>query len=145
MEKVKYPVKYALLPVRARRTNKMGEEFFIDECYIVSKAYVVEEHRKYLEDGTFGVNYKVCFPYMVFTDGISMEKRVPRLHSSKNFETTVFYLYDSYEAAVAAKDKRNVLISEKIVEKYKPLEDKLTELTSDMIVDGEDKVKVMIK
>ncbi len=142
MLEVKYPVKYALLPIKARRTNKRGEEFFIDECYIVSKAYVLEEHRKYLEDGTYSVNYKICFPYVVYTDGINLEKRTPRLHSSKDYETTSFYLYDSLEDAKAAKEKKNVLISESVVEKYQPFEDSILELTEDMVVDNKERQKI---
>ncbi len=137
MIELNYPVKYALLPVKARRTNKRGEEFFITECYIVSKTYVMEEHRKYLEDGTYGVNYKVCYPYVAYTDGISKERKTPIDFKNQEHKAVVFYLYDNYEDAVAAKEKWNVLVPEQIVENYKPLEDKISALTNDLTIKGE--------
>ena len=144
MEKLNYPVKYALLPVKARRKNKEGEEFFIVDCYIISKVYVMEEHRKYLEDGSYGGNYKVCFPYLVYSDGINYDKKTPIDYKNNNVET-VFYLYDTYLEALAEKDNRNVLVSDEIVKKYKPFEDEILELTKDMFVEKEEKSKIRRK
>lgn len=145
MIELNYPVKYALLPIKARRTNKMGEEFFVNECYIISKVYVMEEHIIFLEDGNYGGNYKVCFPYVVYADGINCEKKTPIDYKKSEHEATVFYLYDSFEEALAAKEERNVLISNKVIEKYKPFEYKILELTKDMVVEKDDRVKIRRK
>ena len=145
MIELNYPIKYALQPVKGRRTNRDGEEFFIDECYIISKVYVMEEHTKYLENGNYGGNYKICYPYTVYSDGINFEKKTPIDYHKQDHEATVFYLYNSYEDASVAKDKRNVLISEEVVEKYQPFEDTILELTNDMVVDTEEKVKTKRK
>lgn len=145
MEDLKYPVRYALLPVKAQRKNKEGEVFYIDECYIVSKAYVTEEHILFLEDGSIGGNYKVCFPYLVYSNGIDMEKKTPIDYKKKDHEATVFYLYDSYEEAKEEKDKRNILIPEETINKYQPLEDTLLELTNDMKVEKDKQVKIKRK
>ena len=103
MKKVKYPVKYALLPIKERRTNKDGEEYFINICHIVSKVFVTKEFRVYLEDGNYDVNYSVCFPYEVNSDGIIEEMRIPSFNSSDYNETIAFDLYDNYEEAQKAK------------------------------------------
>ena len=137
MEEVKYPVKYALMPVEAYITNKRGEEFVIDKCYIISKAYVLEEHRKYQEDGTYSVKYQICFPYKVYTEGISSVKTTPHLHSSSSNNTLAFYLFDSYEEALIAKEKKNALIPNEVVDQYQSYEDRIQELTKDMLIDPE--------
>ena len=145
MEQLNYPMKYALLPVKSRRKNKNGEEFIINECYIVSKVYVMEEHIIFLEDGNYGGNYKVCYPYLVYSDGIDLEKKTPIDYRKMDHEETIFYLYDTFEDATAAKEKVNVLIPTDVVEKYKPFEDRLLELTSDMLVEKDNKVKIKKK
>jgi hypothetical protein len=74
-----------------------------------------------------------------------MEKKTPRDYRKKDHESTVFYLYDSYEDAKAEKEKRNVLIPEKIIEQYQSYEDALLELTDDMKVEKDEKVKIRRK
>ena len=145
MEKLNYPMKYALLPVKSCRTNKIGKDFFINECYIVSKVYVMEEHILFLEDGNYVSNYKVCFPYLVYSDGIDLEKKTPKDYKKNNHEETVLFLYDSFEDANAAKESRNVLVPNEVVERYQLFEDKILELTSDMIIEKEKSVKIMKK
>jgi hypothetical protein len=144
MKSINYPVKYALLPVKTHRKTKNGEDFFITDCYIVSKAYVMEEHRAYRETGDYNANYKIFFPYVVVanSDGITSYNRgEPSDYFNKNYEDKAFYLYDSYEEALAAKEERNVLVSEEIIKKYKPIEEELLELTKNMIVENDEKAK----
>ena len=138
MKKVKYPVKYALLPIKERRTNKDGEEYFINICHIVSKVFVTKEFRVYLEDGNYDVNYSVCFPYEVNSDGIIEEMRIPSFNSSDYNETIAFDLYDNYEEAQKAKEDKNFLFSIETVEKYDDIEERLQILTKNL---GEEKEK----
>ncbi len=139
MEK-KYPVKYALLPVKTRRMNNK-EELFVDECYIVSKAYVMEEHRKYREDGEYSVNYKLLFPYLAYSNGLS-EEREPSDYLHKNREVIAFSVFDTLEEAEQEKDRRNVLVSQEVIDKYKPLETEILELTKHMVVNSKEGRKV---
>jgi len=138
MKKVKYPVKYALLPIKERRINKDGEEFFINICHIVSKVFVTKEFRVYLEDGNYDVNYSICFPYEVNSDGIIEEMRIPSFNSSDYNETIAFDLYDNYEEAQKAKEDKNFLVPIEVVENYKTIEENLQELTKDL---GKEKQK----
>ena len=137
MGEVKYPVKYALMPIEAYRINKMGEEYIAKKCYIISKAYIIEEHRKYQEDGTYSVKYQICFPYKVYTEGISPIKTTPSKNAHNNNETLAFYLYDSYEEALIAKEQKNAFLPDEIVEHFQSYEDRIQELTKDMIIDSE--------
>ena len=137
MEEVKYPVKYALMPVKTYRTNKMGEEYITDICYLISKAYVIEEHRKYQEDGTYSVKYQICFPYKVYTEGISPIKTTPSKNAHNSNETLAFNLFDSYEEALIAKEQKNAFTPDEVVEQFQQYEDKIQELTKDMVIDSE--------
>ena len=148
MKECNYPVKYALLPIKEYRTNKMGKEYQETVCHVVAKAYVVEEYRKYNEDGTVSSTYKICFPHVVLTERVNHFRKTPDSPLARDNEMVTSSLYDTFEEAQAYRDERNLLVDQSILDKYKDVENELTVLTSDLTISSdtkkEDKIKMTI-
>ena len=144
MKEKTYPVKYTLLPIREERMSKMGKPYDKVVCYIVAKAYVVEEYKKYKEDGTYTTTYKVCFPHIVYTERVNHYRKTPDSPLARDNEYVTSKLFDNYEDVLAEKEQANIFAQKDIVEKYKETETQILELTKDLKVKGE-KSKTYIK
>ena len=140
MEKQKnnYLVKYCLLPIKEEKHGKIGNEFQTTVCYIVSKAFIVEEYKVNFQSGTSKTTYKACFPYIVNNNRVNHLRKLPDDDLARNNEAVVSKLFDTYEDALAEKEVRNIFAKPELVEKYKILEDEIQELTKDLIVENND-------
>ena len=98
MKECNYPVKYALLPIKEYRTNKMGKEYQETVCHVVAKAYVVEEYRKYNEDGTVSSTYKICFPHVVLTERVNHFRKTPDSPLARDNEMVTYRKFGSQES-----------------------------------------------
>ena len=91
------------------------------------------------------MSYKVCFPYVVLSDTVNTFRKDPDSPLARDNEKVVSRLFDNYEDAVADKERRNVFISQEVLDKYKLFEDQILRLTSDLNVKGESKTKTLEK
>lgn len=122
--KVKYPVKYALLPIYEQTgwtpgVNELEREYGI-RAYIVSKVYVKKEMLEYHNDGTTKKKYYVVYPY-VRDLSLDVWRRDDSFAFDKNSEEVVEELFDTYEEAkkvanakhkaILDKDKRDIFNS----------------------------------
>ncbi len=148
MEKKDYPIKYALLPVKEFRTGSNGSEYGEIVCYIVSKAYVVEEYKVRKNDDSYSTTYKVCFPNFFYSGGLNLYRKTPDSDLARDNEMVVSTLYDSLEMAQKAREEKNLLYSDEVLNNYMYFEDIVAGLTEDLTVTGEnniDKQKLLIK
>ena len=109
MEKQKnnYLVKYCLLPIKEEKHGKIGNEFQTTVCYIVSKAFIVEEYKVNFQSGTSKTTYKACFPYIVNNNRINHLRKLPDDDLARNNEAVVSKLFDTYEDSTRALTIRN--------------------------------------
>lgn len=113
--KVKYPVKYALLPIYEQTgwtpgLHELEREYGI-RAYIVSKVYVKKEVIEYLNNSTIKNSYHVVFPY-VRVSQYNEWQRDAKCAFSKTNEEVVDELFDTYEEAKKAANTKNKAILE---------------------------------
>lgn len=111
--RIKYPVKYALLPIYeqtgwAPGVNELEREYGI-RAYIVSKVYIKKEVKEYLNNSTIKNRYLVVFPY-VRTSQYNEWQRDAKCAFSKTNEKIVDELFDTYEEAKKAANATNKAI-----------------------------------
>lgn len=145
MKEKEYPIKYALLPVKEVKYEN-GRDFYVNSCYIVSKAYVVEEYKKKNRDGEIKTTYKVCFPHAILDSRINYFRKTPDSALARDNEFVVSKLYDNYEDAKKQFDLLNINVDIDKLNNYEDLESEILELTKDLVVQGEtDKVIQKVK
>lgn len=146
-----YPVKYAIMPIFESTSWHFG---YCDlACYIVSKCYLLGENKSYLENGDLKYEYDVFFPYERVYREIYDFKGINSLNDGK--VSTVDVVFDTYAKAREYADVLNAeainhqlrnyeTSSEKekikdyykiLMNKYKILEQKISQLTDDMEID----------
>ena len=67
-KELKYPIKYAIMPIYeqtgwAPGLHELEREYDV-VAYIVSKCYVIKEEKDYLQNGTVRIRYAVVFPLL---------------------------------------------------------------------------------
>ncbi len=164
---LKYPVKYALLPIEEQVGWQSGLyelERDYDICgYIVSKAYLVGKREEYLSDGQVQVYYQLVFPYDDIDE--TNQRKIPVYDFINSQYRNVFETQQVYEDYETAKEKafiRNELIRrnyinpimfdrtewpeiikkkttkyERMLARYHEFENNLQKLTEDMIITKE--------
>lgn len=114
---LKYPIKYAIMPLEEQVGWDYGERVFDVVAYIVSKCYVIEERKKYLDDGSFEINYEVVFLYARKDNSpyYEFEQAVPNWSIWRKCTNSVFVneLFDSFEEASKVAFKHNTEILRK--------------------------------
>ena len=147
-----YPIKYVVIP--------------LEDFYIVSKCYVINEVKEYKSNGDSTVNYRVVLPYQ-YNCTLGW-KRVEVLYNSylQSINSTVVKeLFDNREDAKIRANELNTLVLNRKIEnssigeiskikenylknvaKYKELENSFEEGTKDLVVNDEVKEqKIIIK
>lgn len=108
-EELKYPQKFAVLPVEERLGWGGGYEK-VTRGFVASKCYLVEAKTTYCPNGERKVTYKVVFPYRDFAEykrrlhqGILSlgKEEVPEysIYDGLMNYNEVAYIFDSYEEA----------------------------------------------
>ena len=144
MNKVNYPVKYAVYPVKELTCSERGNEYEKLVCFIVSKAYVMEEVKYMNNEGKYQKNYKVCFPHIISDQRINYYHVTPNSDVGKDNVIVTSKLFDSYDEALEIKDNKNLLYDSNIVDKYNIMEKEILELEKDMEV-NKDNIDTKIK
>jgi len=167
---LKYPIKYGIMPIMEQIGWSPGvcelEREYGVVAYIVSKCYLVGEHKVYLSDGNTKIKYEVVFPYRRNEFVYDQFKRVfPEYNFNAKCINSfkVNELFDSFEEAstLAAKMNETLVgreiqvlsfdenIKEKIqiirdkhqktLDKYKEIEEMIEQTTEDMKVNSSNK------
>ena len=161
MVRKKYPIKYALMPVR-ERVDGHGKKYEI-ALYIVSKCYVISKIRDYIGDRDSKCSYEVVFSFSIDdNDGISL---VLPQYSEKSIcvnSIVVDGLFEDFDEALSVAKKKNQEILDKkidslpcgsryqteqqvalvrkrhkeLLDRYKKIE-ALNELRSDLVISGD--------
>ncbi len=111
-KEVKYPIKYAVMPVKENDCSygKLGQECRV-VANIVSKCYVVSEKKLYLGDGNYKTLYEVVFPYKKVCTEIEVhsEHSIPEfnIYSECTNSICVNQLFDSYSDTLTVVNKLN--------------------------------------
>ena len=111
MENLKYPIKYALMPIIEQVSwthglHEMEREYDV-VAYIVSKAYLVNKTIKYYSNGTEDYLFKVVFPH---TDFSNLDiKNIPKYNINCDCLNSieVSEVFDTYEEAKQARNLEN--------------------------------------
>lgn len=137
MKTDKLPVKYALMPIID--FNKVFGTILITNDrtvgYFVSKCYVLEENKKYNEDGTTSRNYKVVFPYSEVFLNNKIKELKNDFENDQYLSYSVDEVYNDYESAKEACDIKNsdCLNDEKELRKdYKKFRESITSKVDEM-------------
>ena len=131
-----YPIKYALMPIYEQvgwihGLNELEREYGI-VCYIVAKCYLIDEVKKYHQDGKEEIIYHVVFPYQKYDfDTYNIEE--PRYNFNTGAcsnSTKVKLVFDDFYTATNAKEQKNeeILLDELSClsfEKYEEQVDKI--------------------
>lgn len=110
MGELKYPVKYAIMPVLGQVGWTVGlhqmERQYDVVAYIVSKAYITSETIKYYSDGSRKILYNVVFPY---NDNNLDTKILPKYNINGDCTNSVEVsnVFDTYEEALQSRDLEN--------------------------------------
>ncbi len=115
-KEVKYPIKYALMPMKEQTGWEPGlnelERVFDTVAYIAAKCYVISERKEYSSDGTSKTKYEVVFLFeksnVSYRD--DYKPTVPRYNVySKECYNSIFVdqLFDSFDVASKLADERN--------------------------------------
>lgn len=161
MVKNKYPIKYALMPVREQiGGNKKKYEIAL---YIVSKCYVISKIRDYIGDRDSKCSYEVVFSFSIDDDG-SISLVLPQ-YSERDIcvnSIVVDCLFEDFDEALSVAKRKNQEILDKkinsipcgsryqteqqvafvrkrhkeLLDKYKKIE-ALNELRSDLVISGD--------
>lgn len=109
-KELKYPIKYAVMPIKEQIGWYPGLHELERECdvvaNIVSKCYVIREDKEYLQDGTLKIKYEVVFPSLKFG---GFELAVPEYNFYSQCTNSIFVnqLFNSFEEAQAVADQAN--------------------------------------
>ncbi len=113
-KKLKYPIKYAILPIEGKTnwySDISGEQEYGTIANIVSKCYVIDEIKTFLSNGTSKIKYEVVFPYVKKgkEDYEEFQKIVPEynFYSQCTNSIIVTQLFNSFEEALAIADQAN--------------------------------------
>lgn len=113
-KELKYPIKYAIMPIEEQTGWYPGlnelERVYDVVANIVSKCYVVGERKTYLSDGTFEIQYEVVFMYD--KNNASYGRFVPSVPEYNfYFQCTnsivVEQLFNSFEEALVVANQHN--------------------------------------
>ena len=110
-----YPIKYAIMSMIIDE-NLYNEKEYNEIGYIASKCYVVNEIKKYLENGNINVSYEVVFPFKINQYGelVRFEPSFDIYGECIN-SVSVTKLFDNYEEANKyAKEKNDKIINEMV-------------------------------
>ena len=162
MNGLKYPIKYAVMPLTKR--SDFGIEIYVN---IVSKCYVISERKVYLEDGTYKYEYEVVFPFLIENEDI-LERNIPKFNifsGSCINSTLVYQLFNNFEEAsvIANQENKKILNNkigtepyddsfskriekikenhQKILSKYKIIEKEIEDYNINMIIDNKSNSK----
>lgn len=115
-KEVKYPIKYAIMPIEEQvgwytGLNQLEREYGV-VVNIVSKCYVISEKKTYLSNGTYEILYEVVFPYV--QEGYTGHKirsgrSIPEfnIYSQCTNSISVAQLFDSFEDASVVANQLN--------------------------------------
>lgn len=118
-----YPIKYTLIPIYEQvgwvhGLNELEREYDI-VCYIVSKCYLIDEVKKYHQDGSEEISYSVVFPYQRYDSYDTYHIEEPSFNLISGYctnSTKVKEIFNSIEEARNAKKrKNNELLNKKMV------------------------------
>lgn len=114
-KEVKYPIKYAVMPIEEQigwypGLNELEREYSV-VANIVSKCYVIREDKEYLQDGTLKIKYEVVFPFLK-KDKIhfgGFEPAIPEYNFYSQCTNSIFInqLFNSFEEAQTVADQEN--------------------------------------
>lgn len=168
---LKYPIKYGIMPIMEQIgwspwVSELEREYGV-VAYIVSKCYLVGEHKEYLSDGTIKINYEVVFPYRKDNSPYYDHFKRVTPEYDFNFQCSNSHkaseLFDNFEEAQVVAAKMNeALVSreiqvlvfdknikekiqvikekyQKTLDKYKATEDMIEQTTEDMIINSSNK------
>lgn len=154
--RINYPVKYAVMPVMEEPCYGNDNEW-TTLCYIVTKCYVLTEYTEYDAEG-FKTDKKEVLcpykkdPYEYDTWRRTLPTKTLGLQYLDSFKTDA--LYDTFEEAVVAKDRKNVELMKskkfypttraqeykqrilKNIDEYNVLEKLIEENTPDLVVNS---------
>lgn len=174
---LKYPIKYVVMPIEeqigwAPGINESEREYDV-VANIVTKCYVIGEHKKYRSDGTIKIEYEIVFPYS--NEDIICNARLKRVTPKFNFHSQcinsfgVDDVYNSFEeaSAVANKENNRIIASEvgiipfdesfqeaynevrdkhqKTIARYKKIEEQIERETTDMLVTSDQDLSYLIE
>lgn len=114
-ERLKYPIKYAVMPIEEQTgwtpgLNELEREYCV-VANIASKCYVIGERKEFLSDGTSRVKYEVVFPFIKkdIIHGDSFEPAVPEydFYSQCTNSIHVDRLFSDFSEAQLEADKAN--------------------------------------
>lgn len=147
MRMARYPVKYALLPIREFIGIKpQGAPDYAVVAFLVQKCFVIKEGYRNMEDGSISGEYEVLFPYVQEGDGGHLEWNLSRIYGRK--VTKVNSLFESFDEASDFVSKRYDAFNKKVansrfsisydhlarMDKYKKIENELEKYLADVAV-----------
>ncbi len=114
-KELKYPIKYAVMPIEEQigwypGLNELEREYDV-VVNIVSKCYVIREEKEYLQDGTFKIKYEVVFPFQkkdkIYIGGF--EPVIPEYNFYSQCTNSIFVnqLFNSFDEAQVVADQAN--------------------------------------
>ncbi len=121
---LKYPIKYAVMPIKeqigwSNGLNELEREYGV-VANIVSKCYVIGEQKKYSSDGTIEIKYEVVFLYnKQYTSYYDKFKpSIPEFNIWSQCTNSIFVnqLFNSFEEAlIVAKQFNDEIVHHKIM------------------------------
>ncbi len=126
-ENLKYPIKYAVMPIKeqvgwSHGLNELEPEYGV-VANIVSKCYVIGERKNYFSDGTFEIKYEVVFLYNKRNANYYEEFKatIPEFIVASECINSIFVnqVFNSFEEALTAASKSNdEVLHQKLIKVY---------------------------
>ncbi len=114
-DNLKYPIKYAVMPIKeqigwSHGLNELEPEYGV-VANIVSKCYVIGERKKYFSDGTFEIKYEVVFLYnKQYTNYYdNFKPTIPEFYAYHECANSLFVdqIFNSFEEALTIASQLN--------------------------------------
>lgn len=125
--KINYPIKYSVMPI----IDQSEKNDIV--CYIVSKCYVINDIKRYEQNGKCSKKYEVVFPYQLAGNGIYRREEPSFNYYNDNCTNSniVDCVFDTYEEAVKIANEKNIRI----------YEGKISYLSFDELIEKMDSIK----
>ena len=135
----KYPVNYALMPLRVDVEISKDLRYYYIAGYIVSKVEVKEEKTIHNEDGSTSYEYQVIYPHRIQINENEFDPNKTTIQIlDEEMSMRTFQLFETYELARFNREKKNLSYPE--IYDYLHIEDELLDYTSNLLTE-EDKRK----
>lgn len=119
MKELKYPIKYAIMPMEEHIGWYPGlsqiEPEYGTVANIVSKCYVIKSQIEYLNDGNSKTQYGVVFPYNENQEKLVIPEY--NIYGTCTNAIVVDQVFDTFESAKKIANKKNDRIVDKTIEK----------------------------